>query len=165
MEPFDYRVAIMAGEEEIAEQTASHNQTGPQRAIFSIEYFEDLPADAKFEAYVQISTVGASQVSPVQSEEFVLEFGETQAKSSAGSGKIERSSVDGAIAITNRAAFDGAVADGHLPPRATEAEGFISLSVPGGRSVRSLAPVLIRQIEDDWQRRGGAPVGGFESAL
>jgi hypothetical protein len=154
----DYRVTIMAGEEELAEQTVSHKETSPQRAVFSIDYFEHLGADAKFEAFVLVSAIGAADVSPVQSEEFVLEFGEVKGLSSASSGKIERSLVDGAIAITSRATFDAAVADGHLPPRASEdRKGFISWGLPNGRSVRVLRPALIRQVEDDWQRLGGHP--------
>ncbi|WP_197057901.1 hypothetical protein [Sphingomonas sp. Ant H11] len=92
----DYRVAIMAGEEELAEQTVSHKEVNPQRAVFSIEYFDHLGSDAKFEASVHISAIGATDVPAVQSEEFVLEFGEAEGKSTAVSGKVERSLIDGA---------------------------------------------------------------------
>ncbi|WP_212742100.1 ATP-binding protein [Sphingomonas sp. 3F27F9] len=154
----DYRVAIMAGEEELAEQTVSHKEVNPQRAVFSIEYFDHLGSDAKFEASVHISAIGATDVPAVQSEEFVLEFGEAEGKSTAVSGKVERSLIDGAIAILNRAAFDEAADVNQPASRATEdKKGFISWSLPGGRSARVLRPTLIRQAEDDWQRLGGPP--------
>jgi DNA phosphorothioation-dependent restriction protein DptH len=154
----DYRLVIMAGEEEIAEQSVAHKEKGPQRAVFSIEYFEHLNADAKFEAFVQVSAIGVQDVESVQSEEFVLEFGKAEGKSSATSGKVERSLVDGAIVIASRAAFDDALLNGHIAPRVTEdKKGFISWGIPGGRSVRVLRPALIRQVEEDWQQRNGAP--------
>lgn len=154
----DYRVVIMAGEEEIAEQSVAHKEKNPQRAVFSIEYFEHLDADAKFEAFVQVSAIGAQGVDPVQSEEFVLEFGEAKGKSSATSGRVERSLVDGAISIATRGAFDDAVSNSNLAPSVTEdKKGFISWGIQGGRSVRVLRPALIRQVEEDWQQRNGAP--------
>jgi DNA phosphorothioation-dependent restriction protein DptH len=154
----DYRVVILAGEEEIAEQSVTHKQKSPQRAVFSIEAFEHLNTDAKFEALVQVSVIGMQDVAPVETEEFVLEFGEAEIKSTAGSGRVERSLVDGAIAIASRSAFDDAVASGHTTSGLTEdKKGFISWSIPGGRSVRVLRPTLIRQVEEDWQKRNGLP--------
>lgn len=150
----EYRVAIMAGEEEITEQTISHRQNGPQRAVFSIEFFEDLPADAKFEAVVHISAANVSDVQAIQSEEFVLEFGEAEGKSSASSGRIVRSLVDGAIAIPDRGAFDHAAEHMHA---SEDKKGYISWNVRGGRSVRVLRPTLIRQVEEDWVGGGGRP--------
>jgi DNA phosphorothioation-dependent restriction protein DptH len=153
-----YRVTVMAGDEELAEQTVLHKDRAPQSAVFALEDFVDLDPDAKFEAFVQVSAVAADGVKDVRSEEeFILEFGQTAAKPSAASGQIVRSLSDGAIAIATRALFDEAIADGHLPPRASEdKKGYISWRGERGRSIRVLRPLLIRQVEEDWRARNGA---------
>lgn len=152
----EYRITVIAGDEELAEQVISHKEKGPQRAVFSLEEFEDLDADAKFEAFVQIAPIGVEGVDAQRTEEFVLEFGHVSGRASASSGQIVRTLADGAIAIGGRAEFDEAIAEGHLPPRVTEdRKGFISWRGKGSRSVRVLRPALIRQIEEDWRERKG----------
>jgi DNA phosphorothioation-dependent restriction protein DptH len=153
-----YRVTVMAGDEELAEQTLVHKDRPPQRAVFGLEDFEDLDPDAKFEAFIQISAVAAEGVEGVRSEEeFILEFGQTAGKASAASGQIFRTLADGAIAIATRELFNEAIVDGHLPPRASEdKKGYIGWRGEGGRSIRVLRPALIRLVEEDWRARNGA---------
>jgi DNA phosphorothioation-dependent restriction protein DptH len=152
-----YRVTVMAGDEELAEQTIIHKDRPPQRAVFGIEDFEDLDPDAKFEAFIQVFPVGIDGIDPVRSEEeFILEFGEGAGKTTVTSGQVVRTLVDGAITIASRTSFDEAIADGHLPPHASEdRKGYISWRGAGGRSVRVLRPALIRQVEEDWRKRNG----------
>jgi hypothetical protein len=153
----EYRVTVVAGDEELAELVVSHKERGPQRAVFSLEDFEDLDANAKFEAFVQIAAVGVEGAEAQRTEECVLEFGQASGKAAASSGQIVRTLVDGAIAIGARAEFGEAVTEGHLPLRVTEdRKGFIAWRWKGGRSVRVLRPALIRQIEEDWRDRKGA---------
>ena len=77
------RVTVMAGDEELAEQTLVHKDRPPQRAVFGPEDFEDLDPDAKFEAFIQVSVVAADGVESVRSdEEFILEFGQGTGKTS-----------------------------------------------------------------------------------
>jgi DNA phosphorothioation-dependent restriction protein DptH len=151
-----YRVTVVAGDEELAAQTPVHKDRPPQRAVFGVEDFEDLDPDAKFEAFVQVSAIAADGVESVRSEEeFILEFGQASGKASAASGQIFRTLSDGAIVIASRALFDEAIVNGHL--RASEdKKGYISWRGEGGRSIRVLRPALIRQVEVDWRERKGA---------
>jgi hypothetical protein len=155
----EYRVSIMAGDEELAEQTVAHRDKSPQKAVFSLEDFdENLDPDAKFEAFVRVAAVAADDVEPDESVEFVLEFGQVaEATTTKNSGQIVRTLADGMIGIASRDSFDAVVKDGHLPPRASEdKKGFISCRLEGGRSVRVQRPALIRQIEDSWREVNGA---------
>jgi hypothetical protein len=151
----EYRVAIIAGDEELAEQMVAHKDRPPQKAVFSWEDFEDFDPDAKFEAFVRVSSLAPDGVDAVQSEEFILEFGQAETKTTTGSGQVVRTLADGAIAT--RAAFDEAIKDGHLPPRCSEdKKGYISWRAEGGRSIRVLRPVLIGHVEKDWRERNGS---------
>lgn len=153
----EYRVSVVAGDEELAEQTIGQRDRAPQKAVFSLEDFEDFDLEAKFEAFVRVAAIASDRVDPVQSEEFILEFGQVSAKPTAGSGQIVRTMADGAIAIPTRAGFDEAIKDGHLPPRCSEdKKGYISWRVEGGRSIRVVRPVLIRLVEENWQALEGA---------
>ena len=153
----EYRVSVVAGDEELAEQAVAHKDRPPQKAVFSSEDFEDFDLDAKFEAFVRVAAVAAEGVETVQSEEFVLEFGQVATKTTAASGHIVRTLADGAIAIATRAAFDEAIKDGYLPPRSSQdKKGYISWRVEDGRSIRVQRPVLIRHIEENWREQNGA---------
>jgi hypothetical protein len=153
----EYSVNILAGDEVLAEVTVAHRDKSPQKAVFSVEDFEELDSDAKFEAFVRVAVVGADGVAPVDSEEIVLQFGQIPATTTTGSGQIVRTLADGAIAIATRAGFDEVIKDGHLPPRASEdKKGFIGWRQDGGRSVRVQRPALIRDIEESWRAENGA---------
>lgn len=154
----EYRVVIISGDDELAEQTVTHRDKRDQQAIFSVDDFEELEGTEKFEALVRVSSVGTEAVETIESEEFFLEFGEAPGKTASGSGLLVRSLVEGAIALPNRAAFEAAIAGGHLPPRASEdKKGFITWKGErAGRAIRVLRPVLIRQVETDWIEREGA---------
>src|SRR5262249_424832 len=128
-----------------------------QKAVFSSEDFEDFDLDAKFEAFVRVAAVAVDGVEAVQSEEFILEFGQVATKTTAGSGQVVRALADGAIAIATRAAFDEAIKDGHLPAGSLEdKKGYISWRVEGGRSIRVQRPILIRHVEKNWREQNGA---------
>jgi DNA phosphorothioation-dependent restriction protein DptH len=153
----EYRVTILADRDELAERTVTHRDRQPQQLVFSLEDFEELEGTEKFQAVVQVASVGSGDVSAVISEEFLLEFGQASGKAIASSGHIERTLVDGAIGIATRAGFDEAIAGGHLGTRISEdRKGFLSWRGEGGRSVRVLRPALIRQVEQDWRDRSGA---------
>ncbi|AHF86629.1 hypothetical protein RLEG3_12220 [Rhizobium leguminosarum bv. trifolii WSM1689] len=156
----EYRVSVLAGEEVLAEQTILHRDKPQQQAVFSLEDFEELEGTEKFEALVQIAPVATEGVEAVRSEEFVLEFGVSMdTGTAAGSGQVVRTLVEGAVAIKERIAFDKAVASAPGSDRASEdKKGFIIWKGEGsGRAVRVARPVLIRNVEEDWAARRGAP--------
>jgi len=90
----EYHVAVLAGEKESEEELASrvviHSKRRPQVARFTNEDFEDLAEDAKFEARVRVSAIGLDHVTAVESEEFLLCFGDVGPSPNAGSGKRVR---------------------------------------------------------------------------
>lgn len=153
----EYRVTVLAGDEELAEQTVAHRDKPQQHAVFSLDDFEEMLGTEKFEALVQVAPVAAQGVEAVRTEEFVLEFGVAgDAETAAGSGQVVRTLVEGAVALKERAAFDKAVFEsdrGH-----EDKKGFIIWKGEGGaRAVRVARPILIRRLEEDWAARGGAP--------
>jgi DNA phosphorothioation-dependent restriction protein DptH len=154
----EYRLTVIAGEEELAERIVAHRERQPQQAVFSLEDFDELDTNSKFEAFVQVTALGADDVESQRTEEFQLEFGKAPERAAAGSGRIERTLVDGAISFASRTDYDEAIAEGHMPPRTTEdKKGYIIWTGDRGRSVRVRRPALIRQVEEDWVRQQGAP--------
>lgn len=153
----EYRVSLLAGDEELAEQTVVHRDKPQQQAIFSLDDFDEMLGTEKFEALVQIAPVAAEGVETVRTEEFVLEFGVTaDAETAAGSGQIVRTLVEGALALKERTAFDKAVLEADRGSE--DKKGFIIWKGEGGaRAVRVARPILIRKVEEDWMARGGAP--------
>lgn len=154
----EYRVAMLAGEEHLAEVVVSHRAKPFQQATFSVEDFGDLEGSEKFEAFVEIAAVAVEGVASVKTEEFVLEFGQLATKTSAGSGVILRTLVEGALTMPTRDAFEAAVAGGASASRTSEdRKGYLTWKGDvNGRAVRVLRPTLIRHIEEDWIAKGGS---------
>ena len=93
----DYRVVVLSGEDELAEIAIRHADKPQQQAVFSVEDFEELEGDEKFEAVVRITVPGAENVPAVTTETFTLEFGEVPGQLSSASGQIVRTLSEGAI--------------------------------------------------------------------
>jgi hypothetical protein len=155
----DYRVVVLSGEDELAELNIRHADKPQQQAVFTVDDFEELEGDEKFEAVVRVTVSGAEDVPAVTTEAFTLEFGQIPGQLSSASGQIVRTLSEGAIGLTTRAAFDESTAPGASSGTAEDKKGFITWKgVPGGRGVRVVRPALIRRVETDWVARGG-PVG------
>ena len=156
----EYRVAVIAGEELLADVTLAHRDKPSQQAVFSVEDFEELEGNEKFEAVAEITAIGSEAVAPVRTEEFVLEFGQSTEKASSGSGQVFRTLVDGAISLASRSSFDDAISPSASGKRASEdKKGFITWKGEAGtRAVRVMRPALIRHVEEDWATRSG-PIG------
>jgi DNA phosphorothioation-dependent restriction protein DptH len=154
----EYRVTIIAGDEELAFQSVGHKEKSPQKVIFRADDFADFDDAAKFEAVVRVEAIGADGVLPAESEGFVLEFGQTQEKVSLASGQIVRAIVEGVISRTTFAEFEDSAEKAHLAPHATQdKKGYVSWRVGSGRGVRVIRPVLIRMIEESFCARKGTP--------
>ena len=144
----EYRVTMLAGDEELASQGIEHKEKSPQKAVFSVDDFEDIDDGAKFEVIVRVEAVGADGVSLAESEGFVLEFGLTEEKVSVASGQIVRAMVEGVISRGTYEDFADAADRAHLQPQATQdKKGYISWRVGGARGVRVIRPLLIRMAE------------------
>jgi hypothetical protein len=51
----EYLVTIMSGDETLANRTVPHKQKGPQKAVFTLEDFDELDESARFEAFVRVA--------------------------------------------------------------------------------------------------------------
>jgi DNA phosphorothioation-dependent restriction protein DptH len=152
----DYRAVIISGDEELAEQTVTHKEKQPQKATFTIEDFAEFDETQRFEAFVRVTAVSEG-VAAVDSEEFILEFGQVVDASTSASGQIVRTLVEGAIELSEREAFEVAVREG-AGRTSEDKKGFIVWRGENGRSVRVLRPALVRAVENDWRLRQG-PIG------
>ena len=153
----EYRVTVLAGDEELAERSVIHRGPGAQKVVFTLDDFEHLVERGTFGAHVQVSAVGIENVQPALSTDFMLEIGTAEAMTAATSGSVMRTLSEGAIEIATRTAFEDAVRVGHLPPRIDEdKKGYISWRGDGNRASRVLRPALLKQVEDDWVARDGA---------
>jgi DNA phosphorothioation-dependent restriction protein DptH len=122
----EYRITILAGDEELAFQSVVHKEKSPQKVVFKAEDFEDFEDRAKFEAVVRIEAIGSDAVSPAESEGFVLELGSTEERVSLASGQIVRAIVEGVISRTTLEEFEEAAEKAHLAPQATQDKKGIS---------------------------------------
>jgi len=82
----DYRIAVMADDEELASSEIPHSGRQDQKCRFSIEDFPALDEDARVSAKVVVSVIGNDQIREGESEEFYACVGEAPEKSSGGAG-------------------------------------------------------------------------------
>ena len=66
-------IAVLAGDEELAEKNITHTGKSPQKCLFTLDDFE-LDEDSKFEALVRIRAIGTDKEEVT--EDFLLLFGE-----------------------------------------------------------------------------------------
>ncbi len=154
----DYRVSIIAGEDILAERVVHHRDHGLQQVSITVDDFEELEGTEKFDAIVEVNAIGQDNVVPVQSEAFTLEFGKTDKQLTSASGQEVRTLVEGAISVSERAAFDHFVNGAGAMERAIEdKKGFLTWKGEAAtRGTRVFRPALLRRVETDWCKRGGA---------
>src|SRR4030067_2691946 len=70
----EYSIAIVSGDEELAEKKVTHSGRSPQKCTFTLDDFE-LEEWAKFEALVRVRSIGNEPHEEV-TEDFLLMFGE-----------------------------------------------------------------------------------------
>lgn len=153
----EYRVSVIAGEDVLAERVVHHRDHRTQQVALGVDDFDDLEGTEKFDAVVEVAAVGQDAVAPVQSEAFTLEFGETLKELTSSSGQVVRTLVEGAITISDRAAFDDLVSASGAAERAVEdKKGYLTWrGDTATRAARVFRPALLRAVERDWIERGG----------
>ena len=162
----NYRVSVIAGEDVLAERVVRHRDHKTQQVAITVDDFEDLEGNEKFDAVVEVAVIGLEHVTPVQSEPFTLEFGETIRQLTSASGQEVRTLVEGAISVSDRTAFEQLVAGPGAAERPVEdRKGFLTwkgeATTKGARVHR---PALLRAMERDWIARGGA-IGHWVQAV
>jgi DNA phosphorothioation-dependent restriction protein DptH len=154
----DYRVSVVAGEDLLADRIVHHRDHRTQQVVITVDDFEDLEGNEKFDAVVVVEAVGQGAVGPVQTEAFTLEFGVTTKQLTSASGQEVRTLVEGAISVADRAEFDRLIGGAEARGRAVEdKKGFLTWKGEAAtRGTRVFRPALLRDIERDWVDRGGA---------
>ncbi len=163
----DYTVEIRAGGDALAEKSVSHVAKGPQKCVFTQDDFGELEESARFEAEVVIRALTAEglleseeQESPfrVESEDFILCFGETDKPAKTSAGSVYPTLALAAIQVAKeREQFDR-LADnpGDKQAFSRDAKGYIACRVDG-KAARVLCPNLLLDLAADWVVHGGEP--------
>ena len=145
----EFRVSVMAGDEELAWRQLSHSGKNEQSVKFTLDDFQDLPDESQFEACVRLSALGVESVEDATSEEFLLRFSDLpeDAETASNNSKRVRSLVDGAIQISDEEAFDE---DTQNPSHyhTDDAKGLVIFRSPNLKSSFAVSrPTLIGMIE------------------
>jgi DNA phosphorothioation-dependent restriction protein DptH len=162
----DYRVSVVAGEDILADRVVRHRDHRSQQVAITVDDFEDLEGDEKFDAIIEVTAIGLDHVTPVQSEAFTLEFGETIKQLTSASGQEVRTLVEGAISVSDRPTFEHFVAGPGAAERPVEdRKGFLNWKGEAAtRGARVHRPSLLRAMEIDWIARSGA-IGHWVQAV
>lgn len=152
----EYSVAIISGEEELAEKKISHTGKNPQKCAFTIDDFE-LEESAKFEAVVRVKALGTDGIED-QTEDFLLLFGDSPGKIGSSSGTRVRALVEGAISIDKKEDFVSACSNNQNFGR--DSKGFINFRFQN-KNARVYCPPLLQKIEEDWMDNKGM-IGRWE---
>ena len=154
----DYRVAVLSGtfKEEIAFREVRHSARREEKCRFSNDDFASLDEDTVVSAKVWVSVVGKEAVTPQDTEDFIIRFGQLPERPAGGVGAKMRTFSEGLIELGDRGRVS-AIADDM--DAAVDAKGFVLLRVADGsrrRSFRVFRPLLIREVEEQWVDRDGA---------
>ena len=60
----DYRVSVVAGEDVLAERVVRHRDHRTQQVVITVDDFEDLEGNEKFDAVVEVAVMGLEHVAP-----------------------------------------------------------------------------------------------------
>ena len=151
----DYIVEIFSGNEILAENRISHSAKNPQKMAFTVDDFDRLDDNSKFEAKVRVKAIGDQQIEE-ETEDFILRFGVADQKSLSTSANEHRSMVEAAIAVESQDEFEKMIRQHDSPQYyGRDKKGYITLrSKP--RSGKVFCPTLIHEIETDWAEREGS---------
>ncbi|MBK1650310.1 ATP-binding protein [Rhabdochromatium marinum] len=84
----EYLIALVAGHDTLAEKHQSHSGTVSQKAVFTAEDFDELDEDARFDAQVEIRSLGAEGKSrQATSEDFFICFGDPPEQTASTAGR------------------------------------------------------------------------------
>jgi len=163
----DYAIEVRAGNDVLAEKTIVHSAKGPQKCVFSQDDFGELEPNARFEAQVVVRALVAElivleegEASPfrVESEDFILCFGESTQAIKSNSGNVFPTLALAALQVApDVAAFD-LLADspGNKQLISLDAKGYITCRI-GTKAARVLCPNLLLELARDWVIQGGSP--------
>ncbi len=151
----EYRVSVMAGDDELAYRDISHSvRKGAQYQTVKLttEDFEGIAEDSQFEARVVVSVIGVTDDdiygdSENESEEFLIRYGESTTETTSNTTKFERCMVDGAVSIADVEQFDKDVIDSDCFEVNTAKNYVAFRSTSSKKSFKVQRPALIEVIE------------------
>lgn len=147
----EYLVEVVAGDDVLAEQKLVHSENNFQRCQFTNEDFQNLDEEAKFEAKIVIRSIGAEEVDEVETEDFLLLFGQPEGQIKSGIGPKVRALVEAACSIKTK---DGFLEACSYKPN-EDKKGFVTFRYSETRA-RVFRPPLIKEIEESWAIENGA---------
>lgn len=163
----DYAIEVRAGNDVLAEKTIVHSAKGPQKCVFSQDDFGELEENARFEAQIVIRALVAEQIVPdegeaspfrVESEDFILCFGESTQAIKSNSGNVFPTLALAALQVAPDVdAFDElADSPGNKQLFSLDGKGYITCRI-GTKAARVLCPNLLLELARDWVIKGGSP--------
>ena len=152
----EYHVVILTDmDEELASRAVSHSGKKEEKCRFTNDDFSMLNDDALVSAKIAISIMGNDEVEPVESEEFLVRFGEPPSHEPAGVGKKVRSFSEGLMELEDRELVTEIASSSAILPEDTK--GFVLLRTPQrSKSFRVYRPPLLREVEQQWIAQAGA---------
>ena len=151
----EYRVSVMAGEDELAYRDVSHairKGSQYQTVKLTTEDFEGIAEDSQFEARVVVTVIGVSDEDVYgdaenESEEFIIRYGEATSETTSNTTKFERCMMDGAVHISDGEQFDKDVVDASCF-EINSAKDYVAFrSSTSKKSFKVKRPALIDVIE------------------
>ncbi len=153
-----FQVDVVAAQDTLANKTVSANGKAEQKVSFSHEDFDEIDEHARFHAVIRVGVLGDSPCEPVETESFVLCFGNTAEGTT--------------VAPPTRTAATMALAAADIAPDwesfrmlaqhpedsknfETAKHGYI-ICKWNGKIAKVFCPPLFRDLSDDWIERDGA---------
>lgn len=151
----EYRVAITTDmDEELATREVVHSAKREEKCRFNNDDFTDLSEDALIPAKVVVSVLGDKQqkIEPVESEDFMIRFGDPPSIQPGGGGKTVRTFSEGLIELDSREMVSELVSAtvSTRKPLSVDAKGCVQLRTPQRKTLRVFQPPLLKEVEKQW---------------
>jgi DNA phosphorothioation-dependent restriction protein DptH len=167
-----YEVQMLVGEEIIASETVVHRGKAELKVVFENDHFEDVEFGSRQEVRLRISTPGMEGIAPLETEDFLLCYGEGEGSERTTTGEVFRCVAEGIVQSDSRDAVEVFVEErqkgkqgmpdkkGNAKIGGTKPSQMLAFRQLGTtRGFRVERPGLLREIEEDWQRKETECVG------
>jgi len=151
----EYRIAILTDmDEELASREVVHTGKKEEKCRFSDDDFSTLSDDALISSKIIISVIGNDSLGILESEEFIVRFGQPPEHELGGVGKKVRAFSEGLVELRDHQAVTDLVPN--LQLRA-DSKGYVVMrTTEPGKTYRVFCPPLIAELDREWVCRGGA---------
>lgn len=167
-----YEVQMLVGEEIIASETVVHRGKAELKVVFDKDHFEEVEEGSRQEVRLKISTPGVEGIAPLETEDFLLCYGEGEVSERTTTGEVFRCVAEGIVQSDCPEAVETFVVErqkgkqgmpdkkGNARNGSTKPSQMLAFRLLGTtRGFRVERPGLLREIEEDWQRKEPNCVG------